>query len=195
MGIEQIKQTDLEKFVSGFKKSIFIFGGISILCFMYFLFLDEEKRIMSLVFGGVFGGMSILSVIGLIVYRKKNRLQKEHFAEMRELRIQRSSEERLVKLLLETDELVDESRRERLGTRKKSLSLVTRREYNLTIYDGEVQNEKCSICKLNLRKKQQIVQCNKCLNLFHKKHLEDWLEKKDSCPVCNENIVDIVAIV
>ncbi len=136
MGIEQIKQTDLEKFVSGFKKSIFIFGGISILCFMYFLFLDEEKRIMSLVFGGVFGGMSILSVIGLIVYRKKNRLQKEHFAEMRELRIQRSSEERLVKLLLETDELVDESRRERLGTRKKSLSLVTRREYNITNYNG-----------------------------------------------------------
>lgn len=58
------------------------------------------------------------------------------------------------------------------------------------VFKGKISGKKCSICKLDLRKKQQIVQCSKCLALFHHDHLSNWLEKNNNCPVCNELLVE-----
>jgi len=57
------------------------------------------------------------------------------------------------------------------------------------IFKGKITGEKCSICKLDLRKKQTIVQCPKCLALFHYDHMNNWFEKNNDCPVCDELLV------
>jgi len=46
---------------------------------------------------------------------------------------------------------------------------------------------KCQICKLELRKGQEIMQCTYCLAQFHKNHLLNWLMNDSHCPVCYED--------
>ena len=48
--------------------------------------------------------------------------------------------------------------------------------------------DKCPICKLNLVREDFIVQCPYCTQLFHGKHLIDWLLKRNKCPVCRKKI-------
>ena len=55
-------------------------------------------------------------------------------------------------------------------------------------YVGGIEGKSCSICKLALRKKQKIYQCPYCGYLFHKEHIEEWLENHEDCPVCNKII-------
>lgn len=57
-------------------------------------------------------------------------------------------------------------------------------------YDGDVDGKICSICKLELRSKQKILQCPFCGYLFHKDHLVEWLQTNKDCPVCN-NLISI----
>jgi len=42
----------------------------------------------------------------------------------------------------------------------------------------------CMICKLAIRISDYVYQCPECNSYFHQQHLDDWLEKKSTCPVC-----------
>ena len=53
---------------------------------------------------------------------------------------------------------------------------------------NKLKEEKCAICKLNIKPLETIVQCPDCLSLFHKEHLDDWLEKTKKCPVCSTKL-------
>jgi len=46
----------------------------------------------------------------------------------------------------------------------------------------------CSVCKLLIRDNQAALECPKCGALFHKKHIHEWLEESDDCPICNHII-------
>jgi hypothetical protein len=46
----------------------------------------------------------------------------------------------------------------------------------------------CMICKLPLKKNQQIVQCPMCQSLFHQEHIREWLRMKKQCPVCRQEL-------
>ncbi|TFF84891.1 hypothetical protein EU523_01010 [Candidatus Heimdallarchaeota archaeon] len=57
---------------------------------------------------------------------------------------------------------------------------------NFATSKSKIQDQVCAICKLPIQKGQFIVQCKNCLALFHLKHLEEWLEEKNNCPVCGK---------
>ncbi|MHA1434862.1 MAG: RING finger domain-containing protein [Candidatus Heimdallarchaeota archaeon] len=46
----------------------------------------------------------------------------------------------------------------------------------------------CSVCKLMIRDNQAVLECPRCGALFHKKHILEWLEEHDDCPICNHII-------
>jgi hypothetical protein len=52
------------------------------------------------------------------------------------------------------------------------------------IYDEEILDEKCGICKLTFNQGQTAIFCPNCETLFHKDHLTNWLESANHCPVC-----------
>ncbi len=191
----KIKPEIAKKMMQAFALFIFVFGLVLLLVVTKIFPGDEREDFNYTLAIVLLGSFTICSIVGLIVSFVIYLEKKNAFAEERGRRLQRANDRQLANLLLETDLLINDSRRERSGAEKKTSTLKTKREYNITNYYGDDKNKKCSICKLELRKRQQKVQCNKCLSIFHKEHLEDWLENKDSCPVCNENIVDIVAIV
>jgi predicted RNA-binding Zn-ribbon protein involved in translation (DUF1610 family) len=47
---------------------------------------------------------------------------------------------------------------------------------------------KCTVCNLDVRKGQDIVQCPYCGNVSHKAHILEWLHVKNTCPACNEHL-------
>ena len=57
-------------------------------------------------------------------------------------------------------------------------------EIKAIVFEGGISGEKCQICKLELRKDQIILKCPSCDKLFHRNHLEEWLQKTTECPVC-----------
>lgn len=50
------------------------------------------------------------------------------------------------------------------------------------IYDEEIMDARCGVCKLTFITNQVVVFCPNCENLFHKEHLSDWLKQKPLCP-------------
>ncbi len=99
-----------------------------------------------------------------------------------------------------SSEELEERYNQRLAMRQNSerrrpvIALLNERPSNETLlkkmtFKGDIAGEKCSICKLDLRKKQTIVQCPKCHALFHNDHLSNWFEKNNDCPVCDEILV------
>ncbi len=99
-----------------------------------------------------------------------------------------------------SSEELEERYNQRLATRQNSerrrpvIAILNERPSNETLlkkmtFKGKITGEKCSICKLDLRKKQTIIQCPKCYALFHYDHLNIWFEKNEDCPVCNEILV------
>ena len=46
----------------------------------------------------------------------------------------------------------------------------------------------CSVCKLMIRANQAVLECPECGALFHKKHILEWLNEHDDCPICNQII-------
>ena len=67
---------------------------------------------------------------------------------------------------------------------------LRRKDLTKYLYQGKITNEICQICKLTLRKKQKICQCPGCNSLFHKNHLEEWLETENNCPVCKNRLIE-----
>ena len=86
---------------------------------------------------------------------------------------------------------VVEENRVREEKRKIEIVEQKKREKNIErlIYKGNIEGKVCAICKLDLRKKQKIVACPQCQTLFHKEHLEEWLEKEEKCPICKMKII------
>ena len=68
-------------------------------------------------------------------------------------------------------------------------SLLSERFY------GKLNYDICAICKSQLKEDQIIYYCLSCSALFHEEHLNEWLQKKDYCPVCKfplkENKIDV----
>ena len=73
---------------------------------------------------------------------------------------------------------------------KKSKVIIS--SLKTEISDDECTGEFCSICKLLIRKDQEISICPYCESIFHKEHLSDWLELADDCPVCNRKLREVV---
>lgn len=56
------------------------------------------------------------------------------------------------------------------------------------IYQEKEVDQICPICKLSIERKEFIMQCPKCLKLFHGKHLVEWLLENETCPICQTKI-------
>lgn len=52
------------------------------------------------------------------------------------------------------------------------------------VLSSEYENEICSICMDNLNNSKYIVKIDKCIHLFHKSCINQWLQINNSCPVC-----------
>jgi hypothetical protein len=50
---------------------------------------------------------------------------------------------------------------------------------------------KCQICKLEIQDGELVKQCRYCFSLFHEEHLRDWLKEKNTCPVCQKELISI----
>ena len=43
----------------------------------------------------------------------------------------------------------------------------------------------CSLCEQEIGEQQIFAQCPVCEAIYHRKHLDEWLEKKGKCPSCS----------
>ena len=75
-----------------------------------------------------------------------------------------------------------------LATLSESENVDWNKIYPLIYQDKKINEVICPICKLLIKKEEFIVQCPYCLNLFHGKHLIEWLLKHNKCPICQEII-------
>jgi predicted RNA-binding Zn-ribbon protein involved in translation (DUF1610 family) len=47
---------------------------------------------------------------------------------------------------------------------------------------------KCTVCNLDVKRGQDIVQCPHCGNVSHRAHILEWLHVKNTCPACNVHL-------
>ncbi len=59
-------------------------------------------------------------------------------------------------------------------------------------FDKLLNNDVCMVCKLYLNETDEILQCPVCESLYHKDHLLDWIRTKNSCPVCAQQLLEII---
>ena len=52
------------------------------------------------------------------------------------------------------------------------------------IYDEEILDERCGVCKLTFNQGQVVIFCPHCETLYHKDHLTNWLQTSNHCPIC-----------
>ena len=133
----------------------------------------ETIGLVFLIFAGVFW---LALFVGVALIIMKNTVKTK--STKTETQIDRSSR------TSRTTYLQPDLRLEKKTTKqsKKVISLKT--EISL-----EESSEKlCAICKLPIRKGQEISICPYCESIFHKEHLSDWLELADDCPVCNTKL-------
>jgi uncharacterized delta-60 repeat protein len=70
-------------------------------------------------------------------------------------------------------------------------SMGTDVEESLIRQEGRaVRAGKCMVCRLDVRKSDEIAWCPRCGNIAHKIHLLEWLHVKDRCPVCGEHLME-----
>ena len=129
----------------------------------------------------------IVSLIFLIGYIRTHNRKKRTFARMlndiEETEEGRSAEE--LQQLTE-DRNVRLPRPEIVVQKKKNVKTYRAKQVQ---YTGEIKGKKCPICKLKIRKDQNVLGCPKCQTPFHYNHLFQWLTTKNSCPVCGEEYV------
>ena len=157
--------------------------GVGILLLINPFEIDLEISIEVGSYLGYTGGGLIIMAIGYILtqgllFRRKKRFKIPKF----------DGDEDIPEL---TEEMVEESEAELIAITAKSPRIVPNEEPTgkpVISFEGDIQGKRCSICKLELGKKQQIVACPYCLTPFHRSHLRDWLEKKKKCPICSMEI-------
>ena len=69
--------------------------------------------------------------------------------------------------------------------------LYTKLEYNRTapvFKSDEYSDEQCCIC-LDPLDETQIIRNLPCEHKFHKQCIDLWVLKKNSCPLCNKNVL------
>lgn len=72
---------------------------------------------------------------------------------------------------------------------KKSIKEFIRSNTNITKYKESVNGQKeCIIC-LEEFKDNQNIRILQCMHYFHKKCIDDWLNKSVNCPECQYNIL------
>ena len=54
--------------------------------------------------------------------------------------------------------------------------------------------EECSICLGNLNSNKKMLVRTKCNHVYHMICLENWLSRKESCPMCRTDIYDYTII-
>lgn len=164
---------------------IFIFIGLILISAVVFLMDYSSGKpidISNIIILSSFTGFLIILFTIVMIYIRKKKLKER---ERREIYLRIPENERYRNVLEETDRVINESRRQWVRTPPNyKPEIIQRRKTNIKNFFGEISNEKCAICKLALRKKQRIYQCESCLSLFHEKHLEEWLKNNVNCPVC-----------
>ncbi len=93
------------------------------------------------------------------------------------------------------DEIADDHRsRQRIDAFRRQInpkkSRNTKRIITLESFTFTEDSDEylCMICKLSLRKNQEIIKCPFCHSYFHSEHLQEWLQIADDCPVCNKSL-------
>ena len=129
----------------------------------------------------------IFSFVTLMGFTRTHNRKKRAFARMlndiEETEEGRSAEE--LQQLTE-DRNVRLPRPEIVVQKKKNVKTYRAKQVQ---YTGEIKGKKCPICKLKIRKDQDVLGCPKCQTPFHYNHLFQWLTTKNSCPVCGEEYV------
>lgn len=69
---------------------------------------------------------------------------------------------------------------------KNKRKLILNYKKKSLVFKGKIKDEKCPICKLELRDNQNILVCPQCKTLYHEDHLIQWIDKENCCPVCDE---------
>ena len=105
----------------------------------------------------------LLGFSGIIIQRiKRKREEKWHQTEhddlIQETNIEKDTEE-VIKLVLEP-----------------------------VVFQGDLENQVCSLCKKDVKEGHVVLICPRCASLFHHDHLLDWLKDNPLCPVCDEDL-------
>lgn len=82
----------------------------------------------------------------------------------------------------EYDDLLEDDVKE--SSSKKEIKLVL----EPVVFQGDLENQVCSLCNKTVKEGHVILICPKCASLFHHDHLLDWLKDNPLCPVCNEDL-------
>lgn len=129
----------------------------------------------------------VIFLVFLIGYVKTHKRKKRAFARMLD-DIEETEEgisaEELQQITEETN--VRLPRPEIVVQKKKKVKTYRAKQVQ---YTGEIRGKKCPICKLKIRKDQDVLGCPKCKTPFHYEHLFKWLTTKNSCTVCGEKYI------
>lgn len=74
-------------------------------------------------------------------------------------------------------------------TAKQSLSLNNRSSSQIFVFEGEIKNKTCMICKKPIKSAESILQCPHCQSFFHREHLLNWLKTNNHCPNCKKRLL------
>lgn len=158
------------------------------LIFLIAIFVaDKDARpILQPVLIGV--AILITLIAGMVTYimlAGRNRKRREFQRRINEIEEGEENESisELTEDVLEQPTISERSSR-RVVKKKKKLVLNYRKKK--LVYKGDVTGKNCPICKLQLRKDQELLACPQCKTPFHEDHLIQWMGSKNSCPVCGE---------
>ena len=57
-----------------------------------------------------------------------------------------------------------------------------------------LDDNECCYCLEKLNKKYDLWYCNYCKHLIHKNCINEWIKKKNECPLCEQKIDEIFGI-
>ncbi len=70
---------------------------------------------------------------------------------------------------------------------EKPLADVSLEKAKAMVATGDL-NEKCMLCRKNIRSGEIYVKCPHCQNIAHRSHLMEWVKVKAICPVCRQRL-------
>lgn len=74
---------------------------------------------------------------------------------------------------------------ESMGTVPTGLSSATLSRLPHIFYRrGKASNETCTVCMVDLKEREDVVELPQCKHLYHPGCIKPWLEGKKTCPMC-----------